>query len=167
MAKIDNCRTREIAQARKEDQSSSKRTRRKRGSFWYEGERSRFLYVYGNQGVTVFDTFVWGCAWWPLITVYPNKRVWQLKPLIYDLEKGTLAWAIAGGLALTVPVTSLFHALSFGPANVVVPIYGMFIVGGSLLGVLFLGEPMTWHKIVGLARRRHRRGAHLDLAKHG
>jgi transporter family protein len=70
----------------------------------------------------------------------------ELKPLIYDLEKGTLAWAIAGGLALTVAVTSLFHALSLGPANV-----GMFIVGGSLLGVLFLGEPMTWHKIVGLA----------------
>ena len=75
----------------------------------------------------------------------------ELKPLIYDLEKGTLAWAIAGGLALTIAVTSLFHALSLGPANVVVPIYGMFIVGGSLLGVLFLGEPMTWHKIVGLA----------------
>lgn len=64
-------------------------------------------------------------------------------PLIYDLKKGTLAWAIAGGLALTVAVTSLFQALSLGPANVVVPIYGMFIVGGSLLGVLFLGEPMT------------------------
>ena len=75
----------------------------------------------------------------------------ELKPLIYDLEKGTLAWAIAGGLALTVAVTSLFHALSLGPANVVVPIYGMFIVGGSLLGVLFLGEPMTWHKIGRLA----------------
>jgi bacterial/archaeal transporter family protein len=50
-----------------------------------------------------------------------------------------------------VAVTSLFHALSLGPANVVVPIYGMFIVGGSLLGVLFLGEPMTSNKIVGLA----------------
>jgi bacterial/archaeal transporter family protein len=75
----------------------------------------------------------------------------ELKPLIYDLEKGTFAWAIAGGVALTVAVTSLFHALSLGPANVVVPIYGMFIVGGSLLGVLFLGEPMTWYKIVGLA----------------
>jgi transporter family protein len=75
----------------------------------------------------------------------------ELKPLIYDLEKGTLAWAIAGGIALTVAVTSLFHALSLGPANVVVPIYGMFILGGSLLGVLFLGEPMTWNKIVGLA----------------
>ena len=48
-------------------------------------------------------------------------------------------------------MTSLFHALSLGVANVVVPIYGMFIVGGSLLGVLFLGESMTWNKIVGLA----------------
>jgi len=70
----------------------------------------------------------------------------ELKPLIYNLEKGTFLWAVAGGLALTVAVTSLFHALSLGPANVVVPIYGMFIVGGSLLG-----EPMTWNKIVGLA----------------
>ncbi|MGC1345127.1 MAG: EamA family transporter [Methyloceanibacter sp.] len=75
----------------------------------------------------------------------------ELKPLIYDLEKGTFLWAVAGGLALTVAVTSLFHALSLGPANMVVPIYGMFIVGGSLLGVLFLGEPMSWNKIVGLA----------------
>ena len=75
----------------------------------------------------------------------------ELKPLIYNLEKGTFLWAVAGGLALTVAVTSLFHALSLGPANVVVPIYGMFIVGGSLLGVLVLGEPMTWNKIVGLA----------------
>jgi bacterial/archaeal transporter family protein len=75
----------------------------------------------------------------------------ELKPLIFDLERGTLAWAIAGGIALTVAVSSLFHALSLGPAIVVVPIYGMFIIGGSLLGVLFLGEPMTWNKIVGLA----------------
>ncbi len=75
----------------------------------------------------------------------------ELKPLIFDLEKGTLGWAISAGIALTVAVSSLFHALSLGPANVVVPIYGMFIVGGSLLGVMFLGEPMTWNKIVGLA----------------
>jgi bacterial/archaeal transporter family protein len=75
----------------------------------------------------------------------------ELKPLIFDLERGTLAWAIAGGIALTVAVSSLFHALSLGPANVVVPIYAMFIIGGSLLGVLILGDPMTWNKIVGLA----------------
>ena len=47
-------------------------------------------------------------------------------------------------------MNALFHALSLGPANVVVPIYGMFIVGGSLLGVLCLDEPMAWHKVAGI-----------------
>ena len=74
----------------------------------------------------------------------------ELKPLLFELERPPLLWAIAGGIALATAVNALFHALSLGPANVVVPIYGMFIVGGSLLGVLFLGEPMTWNKIAGL-----------------
>ena len=74
----------------------------------------------------------------------------ELKPLLLELERPPLLWAIAGGIALTVAVTSLFHALSLGPSNVVVPIYGMFIVGGALLGVLVLGEPMSWTKSVGL-----------------
>jgi bacterial/archaeal transporter family protein len=74
----------------------------------------------------------------------------ELKPLLLELERPPLLWAIAGGIALTIAVNALFHALSLGPANVVVPIYGMFIVGGSLLSVLFLGEPMTWNKIAGL-----------------
>jgi len=74
----------------------------------------------------------------------------ELKTLLFELDREPLLWAIAGGIALTIAVSSLFHALSLGPANVVVPIYGMFIVGGSLLGVLFLGEPMGCHKIVGL-----------------
>jgi transporter family protein len=74
----------------------------------------------------------------------------ELKTLVFDLDREPLLWAIAGGIALTVAVSSLFHALSLGPANVVVPIYGMFIIGGSLLGVLFLGEPMPWHRVVGL-----------------
>ena len=72
----------------------------------------------------------------------------ELKALL--LERPPLLWAIAGGIALTVAVSSLFHALSLGPANVVVPIYGMFIVGGALLGVLVLGEPMSWTKAAGL-----------------
>src|SRR5262245_37700103 len=56
----------------------------------------------------------------------------ELKPLLFELERPPPLWSIAGGI-------------------VVVPIYGMFVVGGSLLGVLFLGEPMAWHKIAGLA----------------
>ena len=74
----------------------------------------------------------------------------EFKALFFELEQPPMLWAIAAGLVLTVAVGSLFHALSLGPANVVVPIYGMFIVGGPLLAVLFLGEPMTWNKIAGL-----------------
>ena len=74
----------------------------------------------------------------------------ELKPLLFELDWPTLLWAIAGGIALAIAVSALFQALSLGPANVVVPIYGMFIVGGSLLGVLFLDEPMAWHKVAGL-----------------
>jgi bacterial/archaeal transporter family protein len=74
----------------------------------------------------------------------------ELRPLLFDLDRLPLIWAVAGGITLTIAVSSLFHALSLGPANVVVPIYGMFIIGGSLLGVVVLGEPMTWNKIVGL-----------------
>jgi transporter family protein len=74
----------------------------------------------------------------------------ELKSLIFELERPPLLWAIAGGIALTIAVFSLFHALSLGPSNIVIPIYGMFIVGGALLGVLVLGEPMPWHRVVGL-----------------
>jgi bacterial/archaeal transporter family protein len=74
----------------------------------------------------------------------------ELKPLLFELGRPPLLWAIAAGVALAIAVNALFHALSLGPANVVVPIYGMFVIGGSLLGVVFLGEPMAWHKLAGL-----------------
>jgi bacterial/archaeal transporter family protein len=62
------------------------------------------------------------------------------------------AWfTYATGIALTVAVVSLFRALSLGPATIVVPIYGMFIVGGAILGVLFLHEPLTLRKVVGIS----------------
>jgi transporter family protein len=59
-------------------------------------------------------------------------------------------WTLAAGAALTIAVSSLFRALSLGPASVVVPIYGMFIVGGSVLGVIVLGEAVTPAKATGL-----------------
>jgi transporter family protein len=86
----------------------------------------------------------------PIVAITIVALRGELRSLIFDLDHAPLLWAIAAGITLTIAVSSLFHALSLGPANVVVPIYGMFIIGGSLLGVLFLGEPMTWNKIVGL-----------------
>lgn len=59
-------------------------------------------------------------------------------------------WSILAGFALTVAVGSFFKALSMGPASEVVPIYGMFVVGGSLLGIILLGESLTVSKVVGI-----------------
>ncbi|HEX4342674.1 MAG TPA: EamA family transporter [Verrucomicrobiae bacterium] len=64
---------------------------------------------------------------------------------------GSSAWfTYATGLALAIAVISLFRALSLGPASTVVPIYGMFIVGGAILGFLFLHEPVTGRKVAGI-----------------
>ena len=59
-------------------------------------------------------------------------------------------WSCATGVVLAIAVISLFRALALGPASVVVPIYGMFIVGGAVLGIIFLKEPLTWQKVAGI-----------------
>jgi transporter family protein len=75
----------------------------------------------------------------------------DLQPLIAKDFLSSSAWyAYATGITLTVAVVSLFRALSLGPASLVVPIYGMFIVGGSILGILFLHEPLTARKLLGI-----------------
>lgn len=54
------------------------------------------------------------------------------------------------GTALALAVVGYFTALSRGPASVVVPIYGLFIVGGAVLGIIVLNEPITWKKLLGI-----------------
>jgi transporter family protein len=67
-----------------------------------------------------------------------------------DFMGSSALFAYATGIALTVAVMSLFRALSLGPASIVVPIYGMFIVGGAILGIVFLHEPITARKLAGI-----------------
>jgi bacterial/archaeal transporter family protein len=68
-----------------------------------------------------------------------------------DLARPSTMWSFATGIALVVAVASLFKALSLGPATEVVPIYGMFVVGGAILGIIFLNEPVTHRKLLGIA----------------
>jgi bacterial/archaeal transporter family protein len=75
----------------------------------------------------------------------------EVAPLVAQFGGRGMLFALAAGITLTIAVSSLFHALSLGPATVVVPLYGMFIVGGAVLGVLVLHEPLTWQKVAGLA----------------
>ena len=60
-------------------------------------------------------------------------------------------FALAAGLCLAGAVVGYFRALSTGPVSVVVPIFGMFLVGGALLGIVFLGEGLTAKKALGIA----------------
>lgn len=59
-------------------------------------------------------------------------------------------FVLGTGVALVVAVVFYFLALGEGPASVVVPIYGMFIVGGAVLGLFFLHEPFTLRKFLGI-----------------
>lgn len=57
---------------------------------------------------------------------------------------------LAGG-ALAVGILAYYAALERGPVSVVVPIYGMFIVGSSAIGIVLLDEAITLPRLGGMA----------------
>jgi bacterial/archaeal transporter family protein len=67
-----------------------------------------------------------------------------------SFNRAALGWSLAAGIALAVAVSSFFRALASGPASLVVPIYGLFIAGGAVLGMMVLHEPLTARKAAGL-----------------
>lgn len=72
-------------------------------------------------------------------------------PAVPDFFSTGALWAYATGLAMAIGVGALFRGLALGPASVVVPIYCMFSAGGAALGLIFLHEPFTARKLVGIA----------------
>jgi len=70
--------------------------------------------------------------------------------LVRYLGQDSAKYMVGAGLFLTVGILSYYRALSMGPVSVVVPIFGMFIVGSSILGMVFLGETVTARKLVGI-----------------
>ncbi len=104
-----------------------------------EGKFSSFVIL--SVAVSIVVTSVW------IITALRG----DFKSLTAQTIRSTaMLWSIATGIVLALAVISLFRALSLGPASVVVPVYGMFIVGGAVLGMIFLHEPVTSNKILGI-----------------
>lgn len=68
---------------------------------------------------------------------------------------GTSPWSpqvlymLLAGIFLSVGVLSYFQALATGPVSIVTPIFGLFLVGSSVIGILALGEAVTVRKLVG------------------
>lgn len=59
-------------------------------------------------------------------------------------------YAYAAGLALAVGILAYYRALAVGPVSVVTPIFGMFLVTSSLIGIVALGESLSTRKVVGV-----------------
>lgn len=62
-----------------------------------------------------------------------------------------LLYMLGAGAFLTVGILAYYRALSAGPISVVTPIYGMFLVGSSIIGIVLLGESVSIRKAVGIA----------------
>ncbi len=59
-------------------------------------------------------------------------------------------YVYVAGVCLAVGILAYYAALARGPVSVVVPIYGMFIVGSSAIGIVFLNEPATPARLGGI-----------------
>lgn len=61
-----------------------------------------------------------------------------------------MSYVVAAGAFLTVGIIAYYRALSLGPVSVVTPVFGMFLVGSSIVGFLLLDEPFTARKGLGI-----------------
>lgn len=59
-------------------------------------------------------------------------------------------YVYVAGVFLAIGILAYVGALEVGPVSVVVPIFGMFIVGSSALGIVFLGEAITIQRLAGI-----------------
>jgi transporter family protein len=71
--------------------------------------------------------------------------------LMATVSSSGIVYAVGAGVFLSVGILSYFYSLSTGPVSVVTPIFGMFLVASSLVGILALGEAATARKLAGLA----------------
>jgi transporter family protein len=72
------------------------------------------------------------------------------KPLASAFTRESSPYLIAAAVCLTVGIIAYYRALASGPVSIVVPIFGLFLVGSSVVGIAFLGESLTLRKGVGV-----------------
>ncbi|ELZ25524.1 EamA family transporter [Natrinema limicola] len=67
-----------------------------------------------------------------------------------DVTSPSAGIVYVAGLFLSAGILAYYQALERGPVSVVVPIYGLFIVGSSIIGIVFLGEDLTATRAAGI-----------------
>ncbi|WP_332898711.1 EamA family transporter [Haladaptatus sp. CMSO5] len=71
-------------------------------------------------------------------------------PVFEALTTTNTTYMVGAGLCLTVGIIAYYRALALGPVSVVVPLFGMFLVTSSVVGILLLGESLTARKVAGI-----------------
>jgi len=66
------------------------------------------------------------------------------------LSSPKLSYVLVAGIFLAVGILALYRALSLGPVSVVTPIFALFLVFSSLIGVVLLGETFSARKALGI-----------------
>jgi transporter family protein len=76
--------------------------------------------------------------------------LYRNEPLGSQFAGANWLYIVGAGVFLTIGILAYYRALAGGPVSVVTPIYGMFLVGSSMLSVLFLDESLTLRKGAGI-----------------
>ena len=61
-----------------------------------------------------------------------------------------MAHVLAAGVFLAIGILALYRSVSLGPVSVVTPIFALFLVFSSLIGVVLLGESFSARKALGI-----------------
>lgn len=59
-------------------------------------------------------------------------------------------YIVAMGVLLTIGLLTYYRALALGPVSIVVPIYGLFIVISSVVGLVVFDETVTVRKLAAI-----------------
>lgn len=68
-----------------------------------------------------------------------------------SLDHPKFPLVLAAGGFLTVGILAYYRALALGPVSVVTPIFATFLVGSTVVAVVFFGESLTARRALGVA----------------
>ncbi|MFC6786083.1 EamA family transporter [Halobaculum halobium] len=71
--------------------------------------------------------------------------------VVEHLADPRMRYVLAAGACLAVGILAYYRALSVGRVSIVAPIFAMFFVASSAVGVALLDEPVTGRKLLGVA----------------
>lgn len=72
------------------------------------------------------------------------------KSIVSAFTSDHAPYMFAAGICLSIGIIAYYRALAAGPVSVVVPVFGLFLVGSSVIGIVFLEESLTTRKGLGI-----------------